>query len=139
MKTGIVCRLSVRCAVSRQIRLLTKNLLHEFCLEVWADHVSPRREPDREPVLPRLRWRQPSRSCRAGIFASLTRDMSGSRFPPNTPQELRRRVFRLFFACFLLFAQRWACRSSSSVLSLSSKRGSKKIQTQSRPRRWERR
>ena len=38
--------------------LLTQNFLHEFCFELWADHVGPRLECDRDPVLPCLRWRQ---------------------------------------------------------------------------------
>ena len=64
-KTVLVRKLSVRCAVPRQIDLLTRNLLHEFCLELRADHVGPRPESDREPVLPRLRWRQTSTSRRS--------------------------------------------------------------------------
>ena len=70
-KTVLVRKLSVRCAVPRQIDLLTRNLLHEFCLELRADHVRPRPESDREPVLPRLRWRQTSRSRRSWALRDL--------------------------------------------------------------------
>ena len=46
----------------RQVRMLTQNLLHEFCLELFAVHVGPRLVPDREPVTSRFRWRQISGS-----------------------------------------------------------------------------
>ena len=72
---------------------------------------------------------------------SLTHERSVSRFPAST-------TFRSSVEwssgtaapSSSLFGQRWGCRvSGGSMLSLSSERGSKRIQSQSRPRRWERR
>ena len=71
VKRDLVCKLPVCYAVPRQIRLLTQNLLHEDCRELCADHVGPRSEPDREPVLPRVRCAANTRDpVGSGIFAT---------------------------------------------------------------------
>ena len=57
---------------------------HEFCLELWGHHVRPRPEPDREPVCHGFAGGNPRDPVGADIFARLTRDLSGSRFPGNT-------------------------------------------------------
>ena len=78
-------KLSVRCAEPRQIRRLSQNVLRELRLELWADHVWP--------IFSSLIVNQschafdggkPRDPVGAGIFASLTRDTSGSRLPANT-------------------------------------------------------
>ena len=66
----------------RQICRLSQNFLHKLCLKLWADHVRPRPQSDREPVLPHFGWlRDP---VGAGTLANLTRETSGSRAPANT-------------------------------------------------------
>ena len=54
------CRSAAPCL--DKIRWLSHNFRHKFCLKLWADHVRPRPQQNREPVLPRFGWRQISRS-----------------------------------------------------------------------------
>ena len=51
-------------AAPRQIRKLSQNFLDEFHLELSSGSTGPRPESDREPILPRFRWWQTSKSCR---------------------------------------------------------------------------
>ena len=111
--------------VSRQIRWLSQNFPHKFCLKLWADHVRPRPQLDRGPVLPRSGWRQTSRSCRSWHSREFdSRNVWLTTSTQHSSQELRRRVFGLGCDLSLFFGQRWNCRV---CLSLSSERGSEWI------------
>ena len=119
-------------AMPRRIRQLSQNLLHELRLELRADHVGPRPEPDREPVLPRLCWWQTSRSRQRWHL----RELDSRYVRLTTPSrhfssEFCRRVFRLSCTPFP------SSVGSGSVLSLSSERGSDKIHSQPWARWWQ--
>ena len=83
LKADLMRKLSVSFTMSRQICWLSQNILHKLCLKLLADHVRPRPQSDREPVLPRFGGK-PRAPVGAGILASLTHETSGLRAPANT-------------------------------------------------------